>query len=156
MPCYKICQSVVQVKKFAPHLHHTIKSFAIIRNFIDKYNILIIFAICLQIVKYQRIYKRLKSATFKYCPGHTEIKSQLIINRLRFFISILHHICTTHNINIRFHTPRQPTQNSVRRSRSTLLSAILSRRYRCASKRPAGPATANPAARIDGWGKVVV
>ena len=86
MPCYKICQSVVQVKKFAPHLHHTIKSFAIIRNFIDKYNILIIFAICLQIVKYQRIYKRLKSATFKYCPGHTEIKSQLIDNRLRFFI----------------------------------------------------------------------
>lgn len=86
MPCYKICQSVVQVKKFAPHLHHTIKSFAIIRNFIDKYNILIIFAICLQIVKYQRIYKRLKSATFKYCPGHTEIKSQLINNRLRFFI----------------------------------------------------------------------
>lgn len=89
MPCYKICQSVVQVKKFAPHLHHTIKSFAIIRNFIDKYNILIIFAICLQIVKYQRIYKRLKSATFKYCPGHTKPKPQLIVNRLRFFIFVL-------------------------------------------------------------------
>ena len=76
----------MQVKKFAPHLHHTIKYFAILRNFIDKYNMLIIFAIHIKVANYQRIYKRYKIAIFKYCPGHTEIKSQLIINRLRFFI----------------------------------------------------------------------
>ena len=76
----------MQVKKFAPHLHHTIKYFAILRNFIDKYNMLIIFAIHIKAANYQRIYKRYKIAIFKYCPGHTEIKSQLIDNRLRFFI----------------------------------------------------------------------
>ena len=47
---------------------------------------LIIFAIHIKVANYQRIYKRYKIAIFKYCPGHTEIKSQLIINRLRFFI----------------------------------------------------------------------
>ena len=62
------------------------KSFAILHNFIDNYNILIIFAIYQQTAKYQCIYKRHKIAIFKYCPGHTEIKSQLINNRLRFFI----------------------------------------------------------------------
>ena len=77
---------MVQVKKFAPHLHHTIKYFAILRNFIDKYNMLIIFAIHIKVANYQRIYKRYKIAIFKYCPGHTEIKSQPIINQLRFFI----------------------------------------------------------------------
>ena len=77
---------MVQVRKFAPHLHHTMKSFAILHNFIDNYNILIIFAIYPQTTKYQCIYKRYKIAIFEYCPGHTEIKSQLIDNRLRFFI----------------------------------------------------------------------
>lgn len=146
MPCYKICQSVVQVKKFAPHLHHTIKSFAIIRNFIDKYNILIIFAICLQIVKYQRIYKRLKSATFKYCPGHTEIKSQLIINRLRFFISILHHICTTHNINIRFHTPATNAKfrssisfNPTKRNFEPMIPLYIQKASRASNSKPSRP-----------------
>ena len=62
------------------------KSFAILHNFIDNYNILIIFAIYPQTTKYQCIYKRYKIAIFEYCPGHTEIKSQLIDNRLRFFI----------------------------------------------------------------------
>ncbi len=62
------------------------KSFAILHNFIDNYNILIIFAIYQQTAKYQCIYQRHKIAIFKYCPGHTEIKSQLIDNRLRFFI----------------------------------------------------------------------
>ena len=76
----------MQVRKFAPHLHHTMKSFAILHNFIDNYNILIIFAIYQQTAKYQCIYQRHKIAIFKYCPGHTEIKSQLIDNRLRFFI----------------------------------------------------------------------
>lgn len=77
---------MVQVRKFAPHLHHTMKSFAILHNFIDNYNILIIFAIYPQTTKYQCIYKRYKIAIFEYCPGHTEIKSQSIINQLRFFI----------------------------------------------------------------------
>ena len=77
---------MVQVRKFAPHLHHTMKSFAILHNFIDNYNILIIFAIYPQTTKYQCIYKRYKITIFEYCPGHTEIKSQLINNRLRFFI----------------------------------------------------------------------
>ena len=77
---------MVQVRKFAPHLHHTMKSFAILHNFIDNYNILIIFAIYQQTAKYQCIYKRHKITIFEYCPGHTEIKSQLIDNRLRFFI----------------------------------------------------------------------
>ena len=76
----------MQVRKFAPHLHHTMKSFAILHNFIDNYNILIIFAIYPQTTKYQCIYKRYKITIFEYCPGHTEIKSQLINNRLRFFI----------------------------------------------------------------------
>lgn len=76
----------MQVRKFAPHLHHTMKSFAILHNFIDNYNILIIFAIYPQTTKYQCIYKRYKIAIFEYCPGHTEIKSQPIINQLRFFI----------------------------------------------------------------------
>ena len=89
MPYYKICYSVVQVRKFAPHLHHTIKSFAILRNFIDNYNILIIFAIYPQTTKYQCIYKRYKIAIFEYCPGHTKTKPQLIVNRLRFFIFVL-------------------------------------------------------------------
>ena len=62
------------------------KSFAILHNFIDNYNILIIFAIYPQTTKYQCIYKRYKITIFEYCPGHTEIKSQLINNRLRFFI----------------------------------------------------------------------
>ena len=61
---------MVQVRKFAPHLHHTMKSFAILHNFIDNYNILIIFAIYPQTTKYQCIYKRYKIAIFEYCPGH--------------------------------------------------------------------------------------
>ena len=89
MPYYKICYSVVQVRKFAPHLHHTMKSFAILHNFIDNYNILIIFAIYQQTAKYQCIYQRHKIAIFKYCPGHTKPKPQLIVNRLRFFIFVL-------------------------------------------------------------------
>nr|DAS85486.1 MAG TPA: hypothetical protein [Caudoviricetes sp.] len=89
MPYYKICYSVVQVRKFAPHLHHTMKSFAILHNFIDNYNILIIFAIYLQIANCQRICERYKSAIFEYCPGHTKTKPQLIVNRLRFFIFVL-------------------------------------------------------------------
>jgi len=89
MPYYKICYSVVQVRKFAPHLHHTMKSFAILHNFIDNYNILIIFAIYQQTAKYQCIYKRHKIAIFKYCPGHTKTKPQLIVNRLRFFFFVL-------------------------------------------------------------------
>ena len=84
MPYYKICYSVVQVRKFAPHLHHTMKSFAILHNFIDNYNILIIFAIYQQTAKYQCIYKRHKIAIFKYCPGHTKTKPQPIDNQLRF------------------------------------------------------------------------
>ena len=50
---------------------------------------LIIFAIHIKVANYQRIYKRYKIAIFKYCPGHTKTKPQLIVNRLRFFIFVL-------------------------------------------------------------------
>ena len=41
----------------------------------------------------------MRSCKFESCPGHQRRKSHLTINQLRFFISILHHICTTRNNN---------------------------------------------------------
>lgn len=87
MPYYKICYSVVQVRKFAPHLHHTMKSFAILHNFIDNYNILIIFAIYQQTAKYQCIYKRHKIAIFKYCPGHQKPRQTKVRRGFSFSVS---------------------------------------------------------------------
>ena len=62
--------------KFAPPLHHTIKSSAILRNSIDIRNILITFALYQQTADFQSIPITPEIAVFKYCPGHTESRKQ--------------------------------------------------------------------------------
>lgn len=68
---------------------------------------LIIFAIHIKVANYQRIYKRYKIAIFKYCPGHTKTKPQLIVNRLRFFIFVLFAppTCTARHIDSKAPSP---------------------------------------------------
>lgn len=75
-----------------------------------------------------------------------EIKSQLIINRLRFFISILHHICTTHNINIRFHTPATNAKfrssisfNPTKRNFEPMIPLYIQKASRASNSKPSRP-----------------
>lgn len=51
-------------------LHHIIKLYAIIRNSVDKYKLLIIFVIYQYISDSQQFASIPKIAYFKYCPGH--------------------------------------------------------------------------------------
>jgi hypothetical protein len=71
------------------------KYFAILHNFIDNYNILIIFAIYQQTAKYQCIYKRHKIAIFKYCPGHWQSPYSFDYGDFRFPQGVL--IVTSHS-----------------------------------------------------------
>lgn len=61
---------MVQIQNVAPHQHHTIKLYAIIRNSVDKYKLLIIFVIYQYISDFQQFANSHKIASFKYCPGH--------------------------------------------------------------------------------------